>query len=347
MIQWITSQRCGPIGVDVGSRCVKLVQFNQQQDRVVEASRWDWSSAPDEDPNARHERLVQAIRNACEGRSFRGRRAVLCLSDEQLFLQNVRVQRQDSIPLERVIAQEITSRLPYPVEEAEIRFWEVADIRQGQNVLREVIVFAVHCPVLTSTIRAIADAGLRPVAVDVEPAALLRSYSVQFRRDDERGRRTLLLHIGYRSTIALIAQNEDPLFVKYIDIGGRHFDEAVSRSLALELPQANALRRSLEDTRDAEVEQSIAGACRPIWDRLVRELSMCVRYHSVTFRGKPLDCVLVGGGEGSAQLMEVLQDRLGIRCEASDPFRRLNVHREGGRPGQWDVAAGLALRRLG
>lgn len=347
MIHWIAGQRVGPIGIDLGSRFVKLVQFSQTGDSLIEAARWDWHPRGGENSAARHERLVTAIRSAREGRAFRGRKAVLCLAHEHLVLQNLRVPRQEAGTYDRVVAQELAPRLPYPVEEAEVRFWEVADIRQGQNVLREVIVFAVHRPVLTQAIRAITDAGLRPVAVDVEPAALLRSYGAQFRRDDERSRRTLLLHIGYRSTLALIAQNDEPLFVKYIDIGGWHFDESVSRSLSIELHEASALRRKQDEAQDPEVSRSIEDVTRPIMDRFVRELSMCMRYHSVTFRGRPLDRVVVGGGEGSPHMIDMLQQRLTLPCEASDPFRRLNIPREGGRPGQWDIAAGLAMRLPG
>ncbi len=37
MVTWITKKRCGPIGVDIGSRSVKLLQFDAAQTRIWEA----------------------------------------------------------------------------------------------------------------------------------------------------------------------------------------------------------------------------------------------------------------------------------------------------------------------
>jgi type IV pilus assembly protein PilM len=342
MIRWLGKSRTGPIGVDIGSRAIKLVQVSQDRAAIVDTARWEWNSQGDE--QERHDRLVEALRSAYEGRGFRGRNVVLCLSDKQLFLQNIRVPKLEGAALDRAVQQEIASRLPHPVEETEIRYWEAADIRQGDAQLREVIVFACHRPVLMQAVQAVVDAGLRPVAVDVEPAALLRSYSAQFRRDDERAQRALLVHVGYSSTAVVVAQNDDGLFVKYIELGGRQLDEAVSKALDMEMSEANALRRAHDDQPDSEISRSLYEAMRPVGERLVREVSLCVRYHSVTFRGRPLERLLIGGGEASTYLNSLLGERLGIPVEDSNPFRRFGRDRDTGRSGQWDVAAGLAMR---
>ncbi len=339
-------KRSGPIGVDIGSRSIKLVQFSADQSAVVDTSRWEWSPPTDADAETRRGQLVEAMKNAFEGRNFRGRNAVLCLSDRQLFLQNIRVPKAEGPALEMAVHQEIASRLPYPVEETDVKFWEAADIRQGETLLREVIVFACHRPILMELVNATQEAGLRPVAVDVEPAALLRSYIAQFRRDDERTQRTLIVHVGYSTTCIVIAQGEEALFIKYVDIGGRHMDECVSRALDMEMSAANALRRTQDDNQDAEVVRSLGNAVRPVAEKLVKEAAMCVRYHSVTFRGRPLERLLVGGGETSQYLVDLFAQRLAIPAEGSDPFRRIAADRERGRTGQWDVAAGLAMRDL-
>ena len=80
--------------------------------------------------------------------------------------------------------------------------------------------------------------------------------------------------------------------------------------------------------------------------RLASELAMCVRYHSVTFRGQPLARVVLGGGEATQSLADTLGKQLNLKCELSDPFRALPMQRDLGRRGLWDVAAGLALREV-
>ena len=115
------------------------------------------------------------------------------------------------------MAQEAAGRLPYAIDQAEIRFVEAADVRQGDQTLREVIVFAVQRSVLQESLTVVEQAKLKPVAVDVEPAALVRCYASQYRRDDDRQARALIVHIGYSRTAALVAQADELLFVKYIN----------------------------------------------------------------------------------------------------------------------------------
>lgn len=193
-------------------------------------------------------------------------------------------------------------------------------------------------------------ARLKPVAVDVEPAALVRSYAAQYRREDDRQARALIVHIGYSRTAALVAQSDELLFVKYIDIGGQQLDMAVGRHLKMDLQEAQTLRKHNGDRRadmqDPEIARSLSEAIRPVVERLTSELAMCIRYHSVTFRGQPIVRMVLSGGEATPTMLEMLGKQLDVKAELSDPFRALPAIPHLGRKGQWDVAAGLALRDL-
>lgn len=348
MANWMPRPRCGPIGVDLGSRSVKLLQFDALRTQVHEAARWDLPPEPAAKPERQDERLIEAIRHAREGRDFRGRDAVFCLGAGNLFVQNIRVAQATGDELNKIVHFEAAGRLPFATDEAEIRYIEADDVRQGDTVRREVILLACYRPALNRMLAVADAAGLLAVAVDVEPAALLRCYGRQFRRDDDQQRRMMFVTIGASNTVAVIARGSNTMFVKYIDLGGRHFDEAVAKSLKMTASNASALRRHEGDRRvqerDPEIARSIHEAIRPVLDRLTHELSLCLRYYSVTFRGQPLSQVVLGGGESSETLAEWLTARLDLPCEAGNPLRPFEKSPVGGRIGQWDVAAGLALR---
>lgn len=351
MIRWLSQRRFSPIGIDIGTRSIKLVQLSGDRSRVVEAARVELPAAAEQaTPKEQADRIAAGVQRGLADRDFHGRDAVCCLSERQLFLQSLRVPKQTGAQLDRLVAQEAAGRVPFPLDEAELRYLEAADVRQGDQTLREVIVFAVQRTVLYETLGAIEQAKLKPVAVDVEPAALVRSYAAQFRRDEDRQARALLVHIGHSRTAALVAQADELLFVKYIDVGGQQFDLAVGRHLKMDLHEAIALRKHNGDRRaeqqDPEVARSVAEALRPVFERLVSELAMCVRYHSVTFRGQPIVRMVVSGGEATQPLVESLAKHLDMKAELSDPFRTLPTVPNLGRKGQWDVAAGLAMREL-
>ncbi|MEX2175602.1 MAG: pilus assembly protein PilM [Pirellulaceae bacterium] len=351
MFRWLPRRRFSPIGVDLGTRSIKLVQLTGDRSRLVDAARVELPPLSDKPtPEQQATRLTEGLRKGLENRAFKGRDAVICLNDRQLFLQSVRVPKQSGAELDRLVSQEAAGRVPFPLEDAEIRYLESADVRQGDTLLREVVVFACPRIVLQQALAVVEDARLHPVGVDVEPAALVRSYAGQFRRDDDRKARALMVHVGYSRTAAVIAQCDDLLFVKYIEIGGQHLDQAVARHLRMELSEAVSLRKHSGDRRsdmqDPEVARSVAEAIRPVVERLASELAMCIRYHSVTFRGQPLVRMVLGGGVATQAILDMLGRQIDLKCELSDPFRTFPATSNLGRKGQWDVAAGLALRDL-
>jgi type IV pilus assembly protein PilM len=327
---------------------VKLVQFTSDYKQLVDAACWDLPrNADTSTPETAAVTVTQALFAARESRKFKGHDAVLCLGRGELFLQNLRLPKATGPELERLVLQEAAGRIPFNVSEAEIRFLEASDVRQGDATLREVIVFACHRPVLDRMLKSVEDAGLHPIAVDVQSNALVRAYTRQFRRDEDRLQRALLVHIGHTATAVVITHGDETLLMKYLPIGGREFDEAVAAHLQMDLPEASALRRHNGDRRadqqDPEVAQSVADSTRSILERLISELSLCIRYHSVTFRGQPLVRIVLGGGEANESLRETLSRRLDIKCELSDPLRNFNNQARALRQSQWDIAVGLAL----
>lgn len=345
-----TKQRFGPIGVDLGRRSVKLLQLSGDFSRVVEAARWDLpADAEGADAENRQMALTDGVRQLCNSRNFHGREAVLCLGGDQLFAQNIRVSRGADAEVSRLVTQEAAARIPYSIAEAEIRYLETTDIRQGDGAKRELVLLACHRPLLERQLKLVEDAGLQPVAVDVEPVALLRCYAKQSRRDEDRQQRAMLVHVGQSNTVVVIAQGNSPLFIKYVNIGGCHFDQAVATYLDMSIDASAMLRRHNGDRRseqqDPEIARSIGQAIRPIVERLGNELSLCMRYHSVTFRGQPLARMVLGGGEASTHLTEYFSQALDLPCHLGDPLRSYKSDLTLGRQSQWDVAAGLALRK--
>lgn len=351
MINILSTKRAGPIGVDIGSRSVKLVQLSSDRTRLQDVARWDFpAAADDEKDGSRQQQLVDAIGRAREGRNFRGREAVVCLTDEQLFLQNLRLPKSTTVPLENQIKTEIASRLPFPLDESEVRHVQTADVRQGDQVLKEVLVLAAQQSAIEQVLGTVEAAGLRPLALDVEPAALARSYASQFRRDEDQQQRSLLVQVGFARTVVVIAQHDQLMFVKYIDVGGKDFDQAVAGHLGISLLDAAALRRQSADRRaerqDPEISRTVTEAIRTPLKQLLNEVAMCARYHSVAFRGQSLTRAILSGGEATSPLANAFEKRLNLPTSVSDPLRAFPTDLDVGRRGQWDIALGLSLREL-
>lgn len=345
--------RSTPIGIDIGSKSIKMVQFSKDYASIQEAVSVDLpeSVSPQQDYDGYLEQLGQTLQRARVGRNFRGHDAILCIHQQDLFLHNIRVQKNEPKALAHIVQQEAADRIPYSMLDAEIRFVESAELRQGEQMLREVIIMACFRPRLEALLEMFEKSGFRPVSVDVEPMAILRAFTKQYRRESDEQDRVLYVHVGYSNTAVIIAEGTQILFVKYLSVGGRHFDEAVCRQLDMTMTDAVNLRRHNADRRRSqqtpEVERSVLNAMRDELERLHQELAMCIRYHSVTFRGRPLARIVLSGGEATESLRAELERTTSIETELGDPLRLYNTPQVFGRHGQWDVAIGLAARQLG
>ena len=109
MVTWMR-KRCGPIGVDIGSRSIKLMQFDAAQKYVWDAARWDLPAEPALNQDRRNERILESLKRVMEGRRFRGREAVFSLGAGNLFVQNIRVAQASGEELTKIVHFEAVGR---------------------------------------------------------------------------------------------------------------------------------------------------------------------------------------------------------------------------------------------
>ena len=346
--------RTSPIGLHLGMQTATLVQLTGGNDRLEMHAMAQGEFLCDENASSDEQdrETASALRKLISDHHFRGRNVVSCLGAQQLFVQNVRLPKLPPEEVEKVVRWEAEERLPYPIADAEIRHLTAGEIRQDANVKQEVILLACHQGVVQRHIGLLEMAGLVPMAIDVEPCAVLRCLLNTVTHQGAEGRRAYL-HIGERATAVIIAEHRQVLFLKYIASGGHHFDMAVARHLELPLRDALKMRAVVTaapalDAQD-EIHRSIAEAIRGPLEAISSEIELCLRYYKVTFRGQPLDKIVLAGAEASPWLAEYLNERLAIPCEMANPFQSLAQPPGSAaaleRPGRWVTALGLSMKQ--
>lgn len=348
MFNWL-ADNSPPIGIDIGTRTIKLAQTNRRGDRLLDAVRWELPY-PEQDEQGRWvdntSEIIECLKTAVAGRQFQGRRAVYCLGADQLRILNVRLANTEPGEIGRAIRAEVASRLNFSVHEAEIRRIELPDgVNEG---VREFIVFVCHRKAITRIIRIAEAIDVEPVAIDIEPMAVLRSTRVIRRRQQDLSERFIYLNIGYSHTLLSIFEGDCPLFIKYLPFGGARFTMSLANWLGVSFEEAHEMRRNNDDRpierRDPEVNQTILTAMRPTLEGMLAEIAMCIRYHSVSFRGKALSRLIVGGGEANSDMLRLLSQSFPQEVVRSQSIATTGNHRPD-RGGQWDVAIGLSLKK--
>ncbi|HRK31443.1 MAG TPA: hypothetical protein PLD59_10225, partial [Tepidisphaeraceae bacterium] len=89
---------------------------------------------------------------------------------------------------------------------------------------------------------------------------------------------------------------------------------------------------------------------RPIMENLAREIALCLRYYSVTFRGsRPLSVRMIGGEGNDAQLIRIASGALSIpvaawRAIENVDYTAMRIALRRGQMSEWSVAMGLSLK---
>ena len=361
-----------PIALDIGSDSIKMLQLDEVNGGLAARACGQWRfPAVVSDPEQRSEMIVTAIREILRRGDFKGRWCVSSLSGSEVDIKNVRLPRISKQEMEKTLQLEAQDRFSFDVAPDRLKYVDAGQVRSGAETRNEIIMLAASEKSIEDHLAMLDAVGLRPEHIYPEPMAVFRMAQRSLRRQADQDIVSVILDLGVQGTRVIVARGRQIVFIKIIDIGGRAFDEAVAAQLNLDLVDAIELRSRVmqecakafggnrksdqDETEEprSDVDWTIRDAVRGKVEELAREIALCLRYCSVTFRGLRPNNVLMAGGEVyDPAIIELLTENLGINCDIAQPLRGIDVSRVvlgmGRRTpmSEWAVASGLAMRDL-
>lgn len=213
------------------------------------------------------------------------------------------------------------------------------------------LLIAAEKEAILGNIRAVEQAGLTPIEVDLIPFALSR---LLIGRPQLAGT-VALIDVGASTTSVTIAIDGVPQFVRIIPAGGDDLTQALKMELEIEANQAEWLKRTLDlpakmsTAKDPHVREILYS----ITSELLSGLRNTISYFSNTRPQNPVtQIVLTGGGSQLIGFAESLAEMTRLPVADADPFASLTSPRRS-KAKKWHysrrsvtVALGLALRNI-
>lgn len=386
------SSSLGLVGIDFGSCGVKMLQVREHGGKleVVGATRLDLpvgqptpppaserpsqpaaTSTPEDEatseaqPPSGHDALTDQLGAAFATGGFVGRKCVVSLPRQDICVQSIRLPKMPDDELRQSAVWEASQRFGFDRQAMEVDFIRTgATLTSGEN-RDEVILIAASHAAIHARVEPLMAAGLRPVAVDTGFAALVRTFSRQVRRESDSNVVRTVVEIGYSGTTVLILRGDQIAFCKPINISGFQFTKAVAEHLQMSEQAAAELRAaritagadgSAREPADSATDRAVYEAVRPLMGELVKEVTLCLRYYGVTFRGHPPEQIILTGGDGlEPKLGEVMEKVCKIPVLFDDNAATLGrligqiqraLNRTPGPAPSWAVAVGLSLRGI-
>lgn len=378
MISWALKTRCLlPIGLDIGHNSIKMIQLlvNGEQLSVIAAQKaYVDHNITDEQEKGRF--IVSAIKQMLTEGHFHGNNVISSLSNEGLEITSLRLADANDDEIEQVLRKEVVQRFGLDPDEDAMQYVVAGNVHQGDEIKNELILFAAANETIKSHIELLEQAGLKLVSIDTIPCALFRSFERSLRRQEDRERTVVFVDVGNQFTTVVFGRGGEISFVKEIPIGGEKFNKEIATKLGVEIGEAEMLRKALqmekscsttkpsssiqlgdgnEPQLEASTRQAIVDAVSAVAEELTREISLCLRYYTVTFRGKRVEqAFFTGGGAYEYVLLDVLKRQLAVEVEIAQPLkgfdmsrRRENMKFDSDRRGllcEWAIAVGLSLK---
>ncbi len=366
-----------PIGLDIGHNSIRMIQLliDDEQISVIAADETHIDAGVNDDEQARRRFVISAIKRMLANGSYHGRNVVSCLPNDKLRITSLRLAEAERYDIEQALRREVTQRFGLDPDEDAMDYVVAGSVRQGDEVKNELILFATDNETIKSHIEMLEEAELRPVAIDTVPCALFRSFERSLRRQEDREQTSVFVDVGSCFTTVVFGRGGEISFVKQISIGGQNITQEIAAKLGVNVCEAETLRESLRADPDLLSEKSdlaeqtpaenrhnvdpstrqvMVDAVSAVADDLAREVSLCLRYYTVTFRGKRVERAVFAGGEAYEDiLLNVFKRRLAVEIEVAQPLRgfdlsskRASVNFNNDRRGllcEWAVAVGLGL----
>jgi len=340
------------VGVDIGSTSVRAVEVSTGAKTKPTVLRFLEIPLP-EGAVSRGEVLEPqtvgaVIKRAWSTAGFKSRDVVLGMGNQRVLARDLTVPRASLAHIREALPFQVQDMLPVPIADALLDFYPISEsVTENGPVVHGLLIAAIKEAVL-GNVKAVQQAGLNCLEVDLIPFALSR---VLISRPQLPGT-IVLIDIGANAASVVVAANGVPQFVRIIPAGGEDLTQALKLRLEVEASEAETLKKSLglasqvatlEERRVVEIIYEVTG-------ELLGSLRNTINYFMNLRPQEPITQILLtGGGAQLVGFAAALAEITGLPVSEADPFatiglsKGVNVDELNHSRTSMTVALGLAL----
>jgi type IV pilus assembly protein PilM len=285
----------------------------------------------------KEDELVEAIKDSLvkvRGEKLKTKNVIASLPEEKAFLEVIQMPRLPKEDLRSAIVYEAENYIPLPVEEVYLDF-QVIPPAAGQLDHLDVLLTALPKEIVDSYLTCFEKAGLQTVALEIESLAIARALI----KNETTASPVLLIDFGASRTGFVVFSGRSVRFTFSIPVSSQGFSETISRSLGVDLVEAERLKikyglakkiqLKIKEKLEKKVKKGeVFDALVPALTDLVQQIEKYLHYYqthtsdgSLSASGKGVEKILIcGGGAKLKGLPSFLSSQLKIPVEIGNPW---------------------------
>ena len=312
------------IGLDIGSSAVRAAQVRQgrrgaslerigQVQLPVGAVRNGEIVEPDV--------VVAALKQLWRTFRLGTRKVALGLANQHVIVRRLDLPHMTEDELRASLALQVDGLIPIPVDDAVLDFCVLGEATSDDGVrLARILLVAAQREMVDDLLAVVQRARLKPVAIDLDAFAALRSLAPPGVVDD--GGAEMLVDIGSTVTDLIVHRDGVPHFVRTVLFGGELITLGVMEDLVVDHDEAERLKaRALGGTLATADEREAAEVVASQSQRLVDEIRGSIDYCTAQRDIPRIErIVLTGGSSRLPQLPEQLAEGLNLEITSGSPL---------------------------
>jgi type IV pilus assembly protein PilM len=334
------------IGLDIGSSAIRAVELEKRRGGGLRLTHYGVVALPPgavvEGDVVEQEVVAKGLRELWRKAKLRRRAVALGLASQRVTVRQLELPDLPGPELAAAVRLQVQDQLPMPIDQAVLDH-----VVLGRNGKVRLLLVAAERDMVDRLLAAVTAARLRPLLVDLDAFALVRSLaSSGVPRDDVE----LVVDIGATVTKIAVHRGGCPLFVRMVRLGGEAATRQLQQVLDLSWEDAETAKlgasAALAGQAELDPDDERARVLRSGVQRVVTEVSRSLDF----FRGQHEDAeigrvVLAGGASLAPKLAEQLQTALDLPVEQGDPLQSVETDLHHQRP-FLGVPVGLAMALL-
>ena len=241
--------RFSPLGLDIGSACIKLVQLEQI---AAGPPRCRWAACPAPKGLLKNSRadsaaLTEALQGLIKSGGFNQGPVHIGLPGQAATVRRITLPPLSPRDVAKAMRWEAAKHLPLPAEEAVYDYAFLEKRVSEEKTVLELILAAAPKALTETLAGAVTQAGLSPEAIEATPFALSRAVQWCAAAEPKPFQDTLLvIYVGARSSDLLVLHRGVIRFFRPVAIGVNHFRQEGTRTGKHPPGEAAALQRIAE-----------------------------------------------------------------------------------------------------
>ncbi len=345
-------------GLDISSTAVKLLELSQHNARGGVRYRVESYAVEPLPPNSVVEKNIadvegvgEAIRKVVKRSGTRSKHAAVAVSGSAVITKLISLPASLSErEMENQIELEADQYIPYPLDEVNLDF-EIIGPSEKSPELVEVLLAASRSENVDDRVAALDLGGLSCEVVDVEAYAMERACTQLAEQWPNQGEDLVVAvaDIGATATTLDVLYNNNVIYTREQNFGGRQLTEEIQRRYGLSMEEAGMAKRQggLPDNYVPEVLD-------PFREAMVQQVNRSIQFFYSASSYNNVDLVVLAGGCAAVPgIDDLVQERLGIETMIANPLANMSVGPRvkpqalsNDAPAMM-IACGLALRSFG